>query len=551
MLWGVRGRVLLFFVALAIGCLAILLTGIWFGYHRASVSTVYDAFAQAGIAMGFAFATLLLCSWVLFDRYFARPVKTVAAAMQARAHVDVGGSIDVTGAKHLGELPGAVSQAIATLSQARSDLAETVARETSRLLADKGKLEQMLSDVPPAVLLCTGRHHIAFYNSVAQQMLGTPHMQVCLDRNLFDYLADHELRHVHRRLLEQAVPDAILEFTCANGSRRLAGRMRLAGDNDGDAGAYVVTLRDVTEEIAAFARRDLLLRDVFNTPWPTEAFGEPTGRNGGAWADLKRRYQACEAEGWPTTLSGTINSTVQTGHAPSPLSNAPRAVVYDFGLLSRQNRDIIADAGLDELNYVVFDTETTGLFPERGDELVQVAAVRIVNGKLMFSEIFDTLVNPGRPIPGASTAIHGVTEAMVADAPDVLRVVERFHKFAEGCVLVAHNAPFDMAFLQRRERALGIQFRNPVLDTGILSTMIFGRHESHTLDALISRLGISLPASKRHTALGDAIATAEAFVKIKAMMMGKGITRFGDIAEALSKTSGYRRKSHAQMEPRE
>lgn len=551
MRWGIRGRVLLFFVALAIGCLAILLTGIWFGYHRASVSTVYDAFAQAGIAMGFAFAALLLCSWVLFDRYFARPVKTVAAAMQARAHVDVGGSIDVTGAKHLGELPGAVLQAIATLSQARSDLAETVARETSRLLADKGKLEQMLSDVPPAILLCTGRHHIAFYNSGAQQMLGTPHMPICLDRNLFDYLADHEVRHVHRRLMELAVPDAVLEFTCANGSRRLAGRLRLAGDNDGDTGAYVMTLRDVTEEVAAFAHRDLLLRDVFNTPRPTEAFGEPTGRNDGAWADLERRYQACEAEGWPTTLSGTINSTGQTGHAPSPISNAPRAVVYDFGLLSRKNRDIIADAGLDELNYVVFDTETTGLFPERGDELVQVAAVRIVNGKLKLSEIFDTLVNPGRPIPSASTAIHGLTEAMVADAPDVLRVVERFHKFAEGCVLVAHNAPFDMAFLQRRERALGIQFRNPVLDTGILSTMMFGRHESHTLDALISRLGISLPASKRHTALGDAIATAEAFVKLKAMMMGKGITRFGDIAEAFSKTSGYRRKIHAQMEPRE
>jgi DNA polymerase-3 subunit epsilon len=547
--WGVRGRVLFFFVALAIGCLAILVTGIWFGYHRASVSNVYDAFAQAGIAMGFGFAALLLCSWVLFDRYFARPVKSVAAAMQARAYADVGGSIDVTGAKHLGELPGAVSQAIATLRQARSDLAETVARETSQLLADKGKLEQMLSDVPPAILLCTGRHHIAFYNSVAQQMLGTPHMPICLDRNLFDYLADHEVRHVHRRLMEQAAPDTVVEFTCAKGSRRLAGRMRLAENNDGDAGAYVMTLRDVTEEIAAFARRDLLLRDVFNSPRPAEAFGEPTGRNDGAWADLKRRYQACEAEGWPTTLSGTINSPVQTGHAPAPISNAPRAVVYDFDLLSRKNREIIADAGLDELNYVVFDTETTGLFPERGDELVQIAAVRIVNGKLMLSEIFDTLVNPGRRISSASTAIHGVTEAMVADAPDVLRAVEQFHKFAEGCVLVAHNSPFDMAFLQRRERALGIQFCNPVLDTGILSTMMFGRHESHTLDALISRLGISLPTSKRHTALGDAIATAEAFVKLKAMMMGKGIARFGDIAEAFRKIPDYRRRTHTEMEP--
>lgn len=536
----------MFFAALAIACLAILVTGILFGYHRANMTTVYDAFAQAGIAMGFAFAALLCWSWFLFDRYFARPVKSIAANVQARAHADVRDMIDVADAKHLGELSEAVSHATATLGRARSDLAETVARETSRLLADKGKLEQMLSDVPPAVLLCTGRHHVAFYNSVAQQLLGTPHMPICLDRSLFDYLGDHDVRHVHRRLMEQATPDAVLEFACANGSRRLAGSMRLAGDNDGDAGAYVMTLRDVTNEVTAFAQRDLLLRDVFNNLH--EALGEPTGNANRAWTELARRYKACEAEGWPTTLTGTINSTTQPGHAPSLIANAPRTVVYDFDLLSRKSRDVIADAGLDELNYVVFDTETTGLLPEQGDELVQIAAVRIVNGKLMLSEIFDTLVNPGRPIPSASTAIHGVTDAMVADAPAVLDVVERFHRFAENSVLVAHNAPFDMAFLQRREKALGIQFSNPVLDTGILSTFMFGQHESHTLDALTSRLGISLPASKRHTALGDAIATAEAFVKLKAIMMGKGITRFGDIAEILSKKSATPRRVRKKTE---
>lgn len=528
---GIRGRILLFFAALAIASLSILAIGIWFGYHRANATNAFDAFTQTGIAIGFALLALLCWTWFLFDRYFARPVKGVTAAMLARAHADVGEDVDIADTELLGELSEAVSHAIATLNRARSNLAETVARETSRLLADKSKLEQMLSDVPPAVLLCTGRHHVAFYNSVAQQLLGTRYTPVCLDRSLFDYLNDHEIRHVHRRLLEHAAPDIVLEFACANGSRRLAGRMRLAGDNDGDAGAYVMTLRDVTEEVAAFARRDILLQDVFAALHPMETPGKPTGDTNGSWEELERRYRACEAEGWPATLSGAFNSTALTGQAPSPVANPPRTVVYDFDLLSRKNRDAIADAGLDDLNYVVFDTETTGLFPEQGDELVQIAAVRIVNGKLMPGEIFDTLVNPGRPIPRASTAIHGVSDAMVADAPDALQAVEQFHKFADNSVLVAHNAPFDMAFLQRHEKALGIQFSNPVLDTGILSIMTFGRHESHTLDALINRLAVSLPASKRHTALGDAIATAQAFIKLKEIIMGTGIMKFGRLTD--------------------
>lgn len=535
---GLRGRVLIFFVALAAGSLGILALGIWFGYHREKVTTLHHALTQAGIAIGFGLSALICWAWFLFDRYFARPIKGITAAMHARTHADVTDDLHVMDAEHLGELSVAASSAIATLNRARSDLAETVARETSRLLADRSKLEQMLSDVPPAVLLCTGRHHVAFYNSVAQQLLGTRYTPVCLDRSLFDYLGDHEIRHAHRRLLERGMPDAVLEFVCVSGARRLAGRMRLAGDNDGDAGAYVMTLRDVTEEVAAFGRRDALLRDVFTALRPMIGTpGSPAGdgslRETGAiwnWEELEHRYQACEADGWPTTLAGALNSVAQTFEPfSSPAATLPRTVVYDFDLLSRVSRDVVADAELDDLNYVVFDTETTGLLPERGDELVQIAAVRIVNGKLMPGEVFDTFVNPGRPIPSASTAIHRVTDAMVAEAPDVLHVVERFHKFVGNCVLVAHNAPFDMAFLHRREKALGIQFDKPVLDTGIISVMTFGQHESHTLDALASRLAISIPAMQRHTALGDAVATAEVFLKLKGILMGRGITRFGDL----------------------
>jgi DNA polymerase-3 subunit epsilon len=203
-------------------------------------------------------------------------------------------------------------------------------------------------------------------------------------------------------------------------------------------------------------------------------------------------------------------------------------VVYDFDLLSKVRDAGLAESPLDALTYVVFDTETTGLLPEKGDEIVQLAAVRIVNGRRVAGEVMDTLVNPGRPIPPGSTEVHGITDAMVAEAPGVAEVCRRFHRFAEGSILVAHNAPFDMAFLKRREAELGIRFENPVLDTVLLSAVVFGQNETHSLDALAHRLGLTIPEELRHTALGDTQATADALLKLLPMLKARKVTTFGE-----------------------
>ncbi|AOZ69899.1 DNA polymerase III subunit epsilon [Rhodobacter xanthinilyticus] len=217
---------------------------------------------------------------------------------------------------------------------------------------------------------------------------------------------------------------------------------------------------------------------------------------------------------------------------PKPV---PRKVVYDFDLLGQSREAEFAATPLERLTYVVFDTETTGLLPSEGDEIVQIAAVRIVNGRRVESEVFDTLVNPGRRIPPASTEIHGISDAMVEDAPDIVDVGRRFHKFVEGAVLVAHNAPFDMEFLRRKELAIGLNFDNPILDTVLLSAVVFGQSETHSLDALTHRLGITIPEEARHTAIGDTVATADAFLKLMPALKARGLATFGDVVAEVRK----------------
>jgi DNA polymerase III subunit epsilon len=210
-----------------------------------------------------------------------------------------------------------------------------------------------------------------------------------------------------------------------------------------------------------------------------------------------------------------------------PLSpDAERPLTYDFALIRSEVTTDQRSAALRALTYVIFDTETTGLDPER-DEIVQIGAVRVVNGRIVEGERYDTLVNPGRPIPPGSTRVHGISDDMVATAPTVADAVAGFHAFAKGAVLVAHNAPFDLAFLRRAGTARGLSFDHPVLDTVLLSAVLFGGSAAHTLDALADRLGVDIAGNLRHTAIGDAVATAQVFVGCLGMLEGRGVGTFG------------------------
>ncbi|WP_299352705.1 exonuclease domain-containing protein [uncultured Shimia sp.] len=218
------------------------------------------------------------------------------------------------------------------------------------------------------------------------------------------------------------------------------------------------------------------------------------------------------------------------------LPDAARPLVYDFDLMERevQAEAAIEDTPLNKLTFAVFDTETTGLLPHK-DEIVQIGAVRVLNGKMVPGEEINQLVNPGMKIPPASTKVHKVTDQMVAEAPDIHIASQRFHTFAKEAVIVAHNAPFDMAFLRRHGKTNGLDWNHPIIDTVLLSAVLFGASETHTLDALCERLNVTIPAELRHTALGDAVATAEVLCLMLPMLQSRGFHTFGQVVEQTRK----------------
>jgi len=212
-----------------------------------------------------------------------------------------------------------------------------------------------------------------------------------------------------------------------------------------------------------------------------------------------------------------------------------RPEFYDFDLFRHEETSLAQDDRLlAQLSYTVFDTETTGLDPSEGDEIIQIGAVRIVNRRLLRHESYEQLVDPQRSLPAQSVKIHGITADMLAGQPTIAEVLPVFRRFVADTVLVAHNAAFDMRFLELKEAGTGVRFDRPVLDTFLLSAALFPNQETHRLEAIAERLGVSVMG--RHTAVGDAIVTAEVFLKMLPLLAEKGIRTLGEARAASEKT---------------
>jgi len=240
---------------------------------------------------------------------------------------------------------------------------------------------------------------------------------------------------------------------------------------------------------------------------------------GKGFGGLSIRYAKTTENGAPTIQS-------QLEHRP---------ISYEFDLFEQRGDAEMAQTPLRKLTFVVFDTETTGLNPSEGDEIIQLGAIRIVNGRILHHETIDQLIDPKRSVPDSSVAIHGIDPALLPGQPTIDKVLPIFHRFAEGAILVAHNAAFDMRFLQLQEKKSGVRFDNPVLDTLLLSSIIHPNLKGHGLDGIAKRFNITIVG--RHTALGDSIVTAEVLLKLIPLLEAQGIITLEDALHASEKSA--------------
>ena len=174
---------------------------------------------------------------------------------------------------------------------------------------------------------------------------------------------------------------------------------------------------------------------------------------------------------------------------------------YSFKMF---DSDILENV-LDE--YVVMDIETTGIGEKH--RIVELAGVKFKGNKVV--DVFDTYVDPGIPIPPYATAVHGIRDADVAEAPTIREIMPYFCKFIGNSKIVGHNVRFDLDFLLRNGLSINLQDRY-IFDTLALSRKYVTDAPNHKLETMIRWFSIN--TDKRHRAKDDSIATGELFIKL-------------------------------------
>ena len=457
----------------------------------------------------------------LYRRLVAAPAQL---AEQARVLLTTPGGRTVAGAfwpADLRALARTLEALAAQREQLRADVVHEVACASRGIAQERNRLAALMSQLTQGVVVCNLDGRIVLYNTrarlqlrvlqAASTTLGGADL-IGLGRSIYATLDRERVTQALQSLqirLQRGAEHPTADFVSpAPGDHLL--RVQMAPVHAAQE------LADVSPGAAHLQSPQALQLSGFVLMLQTQPAGAPDP-------------QALEAE------STREDHKPHAGHAVDPTDSRP--VFYDFDLFAhRHTGQALEDRPLSELSFTIFDTETTGLDPSGGDEILQIGAVRMVNGKLLHGECFDQLVDPQRSIPPASISIHGITPQRVRSQPTIGQVLPAFHRYAQDTVLVAHNAAFDMRFLQLKESTTDLRFDQPVLDTLLLSALLHPQQDSHRLEAIAARLGVQVLG--RHTALGDALVTAEVFQKLVPLLADRGIHTLGQALEA-SRQTGY------------
>ena len=201
---------------------------------------------------------------------------------------------------------------------------------------------------------------------------------------------------------------------------------------------------------------------------------------------------------------------------------------------------------LEGATYVSFDLETTGL-SSRMEEIIEIGAIKMKNG--MQEDSFQTFVNPGKPLSAFTTELTNITNDMVKDAPSLEEAISKFLEFSKGCILVAHNAIFDISFIKEAINKLGFtRLTNPIIDTLPLSRYLYSEHRSHTLGAISRRFNIEYDEEVAHRADYDAKVLANVFeVMLNEIVHNRGIKKHEDIEKLQDYDNLKKRPFHVNI----
>jgi DNA polymerase III subunit alpha, Gram-positive type len=253
------------------------------------------------------------------------------------------------------------------------------------------------------------------------------------------------------------------------------------------------------------------------------------------------------------TDHGVVQSFPDANHALNPKDYSDEAeqkrakefkVIYGMeAYLVDDIKEVVTNAKDQSLEdaFVVFDIETTG-FSQNNDRIIEIGAVKVVGGQI--TDKYSTFVNPEIPIPYEIEQLTSINDDMVIDAPKIETILPEFLEFCEGCSLVAHNASFDVGFINKNAERMEITTDFTVIDTVGLARILLPDLSRYKLNIVAKALNVSL--ENHHRAVDDAGATAEIFVKLCARLKEREVVKISEIdklgrlsPEAIRKLPAY------------
>ena len=241
--------------------------------------------------------------------------------------------------------------------------------------------------------------------------------------------------------------------------------------------------------------------------------------------DIIKRAKSWGHKAIAITDHGAVQAFTDAYHSVSPEDDFK--VIYGVeAYLVDDLKEIITNSKNQSLDdsYVVFDLETTGFSPNTC-KIIEIGAVKVENGTI--TERFSEFVNPQVPIPFKIEELTGIRDDMVMGAETIEEILPRFMEFCEGCVMIAHNAEFDMSFIRKNCMDLDIPCNHTVGDTVAMARILLPTLHRFKLDTVAKALKISL--ENHHRAVDDAECTAHIFVKFIEMLKERHIETLNDL----------------------